>query len=310
MDCDFVIHFFILLVDKAKHIYMNLKKVKMKNVILSGAAATLLLTGCVSKKKYVALEENLTNTKSQLTRTQVEKEELATKLSKIEARAAEYNSKIESLKELNDSQYTIEDGTVLSNNDKAKLEKTLKEIDPAKVAQASTMEEKVNLAISHNLKKSLSESDEAGDIDIFVDKTVVMVNISDNLLFRTGSYNINNKANGILGKLAEVINSEPSIEVMVEGHTDSRSINTVDVKDNWDLSVKRATSVVRKLQNDFDVDPKQLIASGRSEYQPLVENTDKETMSRNRRTRIVIIPDLDKFFALLDSEATTDTISF
>ena len=238
MDCDFVIHFFILLVDKAKHIYMNLKKVKMKNVILSSAVATLLLTGCVSKKKYVALEENLTNTKSQLTRTQVEKEELATKLSKIEARAAEYNSKIESLKELNNSQYTIEDGTVLSNNDKAKLEKTLKEIDPAKVAQASTMEEKVNLAISHNLKKSLSESDDAGDIDIFVDKTVVMVNISDNLLFRTGSYNINNKANGILGKLAEVINSEPSIEVMVEGHTDNRSINTVDVKDNWDLSVK------------------------------------------------------------------------
>lgn len=274
-------------------------------MIISSAAAALLLTACVSKKKYVALEENLATTQSQLTKTQVEKEELEAKLSKIEARAAEYNAKIESLKEINDSQYTIENGTVMSNATKAKLEKTLQEIDPSKVAEAKSMEEKVNLAISHNLKKSLTEADEEGDIDILVDKTVVMINISDNLLFNTGSYRINDKANGILGKLADVINSEPSMEVMVEGHTDDRSINTAVLEDNWDLSVKRATSVVRKLQKDFDVDPAQMIAAGRSEYQPLVDNTDKESMSKNRRTKIIIIPNLDKFFALLDSEGNT-----
>ncbi len=273
----------------------------MKKVILSSAVATLLLTACVSKKKYVALEENLANTQSQLTKTQVEKEELETKLSKIEARAAEYNAKINSLKEINDSQYTIEDGTVMSNNTKAKLDATLAKVDPAELAKANTMEEKVNLAISHNLKQSLS--DEEGDIDVFVDKTVVMINISDNLLFKSGSYRINEKANTVLGKLAEVINSEPSMEVMVEGHTDPRTISTAVVEDNWDLSVKRATSVVRTLQDKFSVDPTQLIAAGRSQYQPLVENTDKESMAKNRRTRIVIIPDLDKFFALLDSDS-------
>ncbi|NKI32297.1 OmpA/MotB family protein [Croceivirga thetidis] len=275
----------------------------MKKIILSSAAAALLLTACVSKKKYVALEANLANTQSQLSKTQVEKEELEAKLSKIEARVEEYNAKINSLKEINDSQYTIEEGTVMNNDTKAKLDKTLSEIDPAKVAEAKTMEEKVNLAVSHNLKKSLTDQED--EIDVFVDKTVVMINIADNLLFKSGSYKISNKADGILGKLAEVINSEPSMEVMVEGHTDSRTINTPLFQDNWDLSVKRATSVVRKLQDDFDVDPTQLIAAGRSQYQPLVENTDNDNMAKNRRTRIVIIPDLDKFFALLDSEAKT-----
>lgn len=273
----------------------------MKKVIFSSSVAALLLVSCVSKKKYVSLEENLSNTKSQLTKTQVEKEELQTKLAKIEERAAAYNEKINSLKELNDSQFTIENGTVMSNVTKLKLEKTLAEIDPVKVAEAKTMEEKVNLAVSHNLKKSISAED--GDIDVFVNKTVVMINIADNLLFKSGSYRINDKADKVLGKLAEVINSEPSMEVMVEGHTDPRTINTPALEDNWDLSVKRATSVVRKLQEKFNVDPSQLIAAGRSQYQPLVANTGKDNMAINRRTRIVIIPDLDKFFALLDSES-------
>lgn len=283
---------------------MNTQNLKMKKVIFSSALATLLLTACVSKKKYVALETNLADTQTRLSKTQVEKEELESKLSKIEARVEEYNSKINSLKQINDSQYTIEDGRVMSNDTKAKLDKTLQEIDPAKVAAATTMEDKVNLAISHNLKKSISE-EENNDIDIFVDKTVVMINIADNMLFKSGSYKINSKADNVLSKLAEVINSEPSMEVMVEGHTDSRTINTPLFQDNWDLSVKRATSVVRKLQEDFNVDPTQLIAAGRSQYLPLVENTDKDNMAMNRRTRIVIIPDLDKFFALLDSEAKT-----
>ncbi|CAN0597294.1 unnamed protein product, partial [Ectocarpus sp. 12 AP-2014] len=140
------------------------------------------------------------------------------------------------------------------------------------------------------------------DIDVSIDKTVVMINISDELLFNTASYRVSNKADNILKKLADVIKSEPSMEVMVEGHTDSRTINTPMVTDNWDLSVKRATSIVRKLQKEYDVDPSQLIASGRSSYLPLVENDTKEHMAMNRRTKIVILPNLDKFFALLDAE--------
>ncbi len=150
------------------------------------------------------------------------------------------------------------------------------------------------------LKQSISEEGEG--INVSIDKTVVMINISDELLFNTASYNVSSKANNILKKLSEVIKSEPSMEVMVEGHTDSRTINPPMVIDNWDLNVKRATTIVRKLQKEYGVDPSQLIASGRSSSLPLVENDSKENMAMNRRTKIIILPNLDKFFAPLDAE--------
>tara|TARA_R110002051_G_scaffold137916_4_gene210600 strand:+ start:24945 stop:25775 length:831 start_codon:yes stop_codon:yes gene_type:complete len=275
----------------------------MKRLSLVTFLSVVLLTSCVSKKKYVALEDNLSQTQSALQKTQVEKEDLQSQMTRIEARVEEYNSKINSLKELNDSQFTsVDDVAVMSNNTKAKMRNTLKNVDPAKLAGAKTIQDSMNLAVSYKLKQSISEEGE--DIDVSIDKTVVMINISDELLFNTASYNVSNKANKILTKLADVIKSEPSMEVMVEGHTDSRTINTPMVTDNWDLSVKRATSIVRKLQKDYDVDPSQLIASGRSSYLPLVENDSKENMALNRRTKIIILPNLDKFFALLDAEGS------
>ena len=223
-------------------------------------------------------------------------------MSNIEARVTEYNEKINSLKEINDSQMTsVDDVAVMSNNTKQKMRQTLAKVDPSKLSQAKTLQDSMNLAVSYNLKKSIS--DDENDIDVSIDKTVVMINISDKLLFNSGSYRVSNKADNILGKLAEVINSEPSMEVMVEGHTDSRTINTEMFRNNWDLSVKRATSVVDILQNKYGVDPAKMIAAGRSSYLPLVENDSKENMSKNRRTKIVIIPNLDKFFALLDAES-------
>jgi chemotaxis protein MotB len=274
----------------------------MRKVTLVGLMGMAVLASCVSKKKYVALEGDLSNTKSMLTKTQVEKEELESKVSKIEARVAEYNEKINSLQEINDTQYaSIDDVAVMSNNTKEKMRATLAKIDPSELAKAQTLEDSMNLAISYNLKKSISDEDD--DVMVDINKTVVMINISDKLLFNSGSYRVSNKANSILAKLAEVINSEPSMEVMVEGHTDSRTISTEMFQDNWDLSVKRATSIVRLLQNKYNVDPANLIAAGRSSYLPLVENDSKENMAINRRTRIVIIPNLDKFFALLDAES-------
>ncbi|RKR13023.1 chemotaxis protein MotB [Maribacter vaceletii] len=273
----------------------------MKKLLITSTLSVALLTSCVSKKKYVALENDLSSTKSVLSKTQVEKEELESKMAKIEARVTEYNNKISSLKEINDSQMTSVDGiAVMSNNTKKKMRATLKNVDPAKLAGAKTLQDSMNLAISYKLKKSIS--DEEGDVDVNIDKTVVMINISDKLLFNSGSYRVSSKANTVLAKLAEVINSESSMEVMVEGHTDARSINTAMFKDNWDLSVKRATSVVRILQNKYNVDPAKLIASGRSSYLPLVENDTRDNRAKNRRTKIVILPNLDKFFALLDAE--------
>ena len=280
---------------------------KLSILLLSG----LILTSCVSKKKYVALETENGQIKSELTKTRVEKEDLEAKFSAIQVRVDQYNKKINSLSDLNtelsienDAKLeTIENVAVISNDTKRKMRETLKQVDPELLGQANTLKDSMNLAVSYNLTKTLDTSslNEDEDIAISIDETVVMISISDKLLFNTASYRVSNKADAILQKLADVINSEPSIDVMVEGHTDARSINNAKVADNWDLSVLRATSVVRKLQDQYNVAPEKLIASGRSSYQPLVDNDTKESRAKNRRTRIVILPNINKFFALMSN---------
>ncbi|WP_106791333.1 OmpA family protein [Aquimarina sp. Aq78] len=269
-------------------------------IALSGA---LIMTSCVSKKKYVALEQELQDTRSTLQKTAVEKDELEGKFAKIESRVADYNAKINSLKDSNDEKMVmVEDVAAISNNTKEKMKETLAKVDQQKLQGATSLKDSMNLAVSHNLKNSLSDDlKQDEDISIDIDNTVVMISISDKMLFNSGSYRISNKADDILKKLADVINSEPSIEVMVEGHTDPRTISNAVVQDNWDLSVKRATSIIRKLQSSYNVDPAKLIASGRSSYKPLVENDTEENMAINRRTRIVLLPNMDKFFAMLSS---------
>lgn len=274
--------------------------------------ALVLLSSCVSKKKYVALEEKNGEITSQLQKTQVEKEDLEAKFAKIEARVTEYNSKINNLTEevgvLTEENQTKFDAVgnkaVVSEKAKIEMRKTLSDVNPEVMKYYTTLEDSMNLALSLNLKQFVdtTDLDESDDIAINIDQTVVMISISDKMLFNSGSYRISNKADKILKKLADVINSEPSIDVMIEGHTDSRTISTDKIADNWDLSVLRATSVVRKLQKDFGVAPEKLIASGRSSYQPLTENDSKDGRSRNRRTRIVILPNIDKFFALMASK--------
>ncbi|TNF44512.1 MAG: cell envelope biogenesis protein OmpA [Cytophagales bacterium] len=279
-----------------------------KSLIVAGIFSLGLLASCVSKKKYTELESNLFKTQAQLATTNQEKAELEEKMAVIEARVAEYNARINSLREVNDqlsdansSMLSIEGAAVMSKNSRNKMIETLDKVDPAKLAEAKTLEDSVNLAIEYNIKQNITaESDGSeDDVQIDIDKTVVMISVSDRLLFNTGSYRLNAKANPLLSKLAEVINAEPSLQVMIEGHTDPRTISNAVVQDNWDLSVKRATSIVRELQLKYGVAPEKMIAAGRSSYVPLVENDSKENMALNRRTRIVLIPDLDMFFAML-----------
>ena len=272
----------------------------------------VVLSSCVSKKKYVALEKEKGEITSELTKTRVEKEELEQKFAIIQSRVNDYNAKINNLTtevgELTEENKTKFDAVgnkaVISEKSKEGMRKTLANVDPEVMKYVNTLEDSMNLALSLNLKKFVDNSDidENEDISINIDQTVVMISISDKMLFNSGSYKINSKANKVLEKVADVIKSEPSLNVMIEGHTDSRTINTDKIKDNWDLSVLRATSVVRALQKDFGVAPEQLIAAGRSSYQPLTDNDTKDNRARNRRTRIVVIPNLDKFFAMLDSE--------
>lgn len=274
--------------------------------------SVILFSSCVSKKKYLALEQQHGETVSELTKTRVEKEDLENKFAKIQDRVSLYNAKINSLNEdveglkiENDIKLDVNaDGTVISNESKRRMLATLENVDAAKLAQAKTLKDSMNLAVQYNLEKTINTTDlnEDDDIAVNINETVVMISISDKMLFNSGSYRISNKANNILQKLADVINSEESIDVMVEGHTDSRTINTDKIADNWDLSVLRATSVVRKLQNKYKVNPAQLIASGRSSHQPLVENDSRENRSKNRRTRIILMPNIDKFFALMEAK--------
>lgn len=263
-----------------------------------------MISSCVSKKKYVALETENGQIKSELTKTRVEKEDLENKFAAIQARVDNYNKKINSLTEANDAMLVnVDNVAVISNDTKKAMRKTLQNVEASKLSEAKTLKDSMNLALAYNLNKSMDNSnlDEDEDISIDINETVVMISISDKMLFNTASYRVSNKANDILQKLANVINSEPSVEVMVEGHTDSRSISTSKIADNWDLSVLRATSVVRKLVDDYGVAPEKLIASGRSSFQPLAENDTSDNRAKNRRTRIVILPNLDKFFALMGS---------
>jgi chemotaxis protein MotB len=182
----------------------------------------------------------------------------------------------------------------------------LANVNQNELAKAQTLQDSMNLIVSYNLKKNLDSSliadGQEDEITIDVDETVVMITISDKMLFNSGSYKVNPKANNLLQRLADVINSEPAMEVLIEGHTDAQTVKKgAYVKDNWDLSVERSTAVIRKLQEDFNVDPAKLIAAGRSSYQPLTENETKEGRALNRRTRIVILPNLDKFLALLSA---------
>ena len=280
-----------------------------KSLIVTGLLSATVMVSCVSKKKYTELEGNLYKTQTELATTEQEKAELEEKMQIIENRVAEYNARINSLRDTNDAltvqnegMYSLEGATMMSKTSKEKMKQTLANVDQAKLAQAQTLEDSVNLAVEYNLKKNITETTvdgEEDDVNISIDQTVVMISVSDKLLFNTGSYRINSKADPLLQKLAEVINAEPSLQVMIEGHTDPRTISTGVVQDNWDLSVKRATSIVRKLQESYDVAPEKMIAAGRASYMPIVENDSPENMAINRRTRIVLIPDLDMFFAML-----------
>lgn len=284
----------------------------MRKAFLLLSLFIILMSSCVSKKKYAALESEYKTTKSNLNN-------LKLKFSKIENRVKLYNEKINSLKDDNVSlqkeknaiDFKIIDGVPqVSPKVRKMMDATIKKIDPKKLAKAKTFKDTLNLVVSYNVfKKTLvsKELQRSSDINIDIGQTVVMISVSDKLLFNKGSYRVRKEALKLITKLADIIESEPSMDVMIEGHTDSQTINNESVQDNWDLSVKRATSIVRLLQNKFGIEGHRLIASGRGDTMPLFPNTSKDNRAKNRRTRIIILPNLDKFFALLAEEGVIET---
>ena len=194
--------------------------------------------------------------------------------------------------------------TTLSQKGAENLEKSLeslkeKDLVIRTMQDAVTRRDSVTLALVTSLKGAFIDVSD-NDIEINVEKGVVFISISDKLLFNSGSYYVSDRAKEVLGKVAQVVLDKPEIEFMVEGHTDNVPIQNDVLQDNWDLSVKRATSVVRVLQNDFNVPPERMTAAGRSYYIPVADNETAEGKAKNRRTRIVVLPKLDQFYDLIE----------
>lgn len=289
-------------------------------------AVVVLMSSCVAKKKYAGLQQQYEKSqadlvkcgdqvqdfKDRLAKAEQERESLRTAttsdIQQRDSQIKDLRDQINDLKSLRDKQMEqVGNLTVLSKAANDNIDKTLAQLEKKdkyinRLQAARTKADSINLALAVNLTRVLSAGIDEKDVDIKVDKTVVMVNISDKMLFSSGSFKLSSRANEVLGKIAQIIQSRPDLEVMIEGYTDNVSINTECLTDNWDLSTKRATSVVRALQGTFKVDPNRLIAAGRGEFNVLTSNDTPEGRATNRRTRIILMPKLDQFYDLLNPD--------
>lgn len=277
----------------------------MKKGILFFALGGMMLTSCVSQKKYKTqvskydtLKTDYDKVNYQLSACLDEQQKKSAKISEMEKELAYLKANSTTmLKQLSDL-------SVLTTSQSESIRKSLENINAKDIfiqdlQREMSRKDSLNMALVMNLKGALKDVNDK-DVEIKVEGSAVFISISDKMLFRSGSYEITPKAKEVLGKVAEVIKAQPEVQFMVEGHTDNKSIHTAFIKDNWDLSVLRATSVVRVLQKNFGVDPSRIIAAGRSEYVSLQPNTTAEGRAMNRRTRIVILPQLDQFFKLME----------
>ena len=285
--------------------------------------SSFLFASCVSSKKFKKSQSDYTELQNKYGQLQTtlnnctdEKADLARQKSSLENdktnlnnRIADLNKQIDFLKNNNTTVLKqLQDLSVVSSSQAESIKKSLDNIG-AKDAYIQDLQsslarkDSLNLALVMNLKGAVGNMEDQ-DINIKVDKGVVYIDISDKLLFKSGKYEVTSQAKEVLGKVAAVLKNQPDIEFMVEGHTDNVAYRNGILLDNWDLSVKRATSVVRILQKEYGLDPKKMAASGRGEYSPIAENNSAENRSINRRTRIVILPQLDQFFQLLEPKKT------
>lgn len=284
---------------------------KLKHFLLLAAAPAFLFS-CVSSKKFKAAQAQLDSLNQAHSKLQGDlklcednKSEVERQKAAYEAQIADLNKQLSFVKDNNTTTLKqLEDLSVISTAQAESIKKSLENIG-AKDAyiqdlqSAIARKDSLNMALVMNLKGAIGNLDDQ-DINVKVDKGVVLIDISDKLLFRSGSYDITDKAKEVLGKVAQVLKAQPDIEFMVEGHTDNIGYSKGVLIDNWDLSVKRSTAVVRVLQKQYGIPPAKMTAAGRSEYVPVSDNNTAAGRAANRRTRIVILPQLDQFFKLLE----------
>jgi chemotaxis protein MotB len=280
--------------------------------ILSLMTGTLFLTSCVSKKALVGLQSNYdklkienTDLSKSLQDAQVQLAESRTKVKSLQDMLTEARQKNEELR----SDYAALQGTLdksLQQNSQGNINisKLVDEINASnrfikQLVETKSKSDSLNLVLTANLTRSLSR-DELKEVDVQVLKGVVYISLADNMLYKSGSYEINERAGETLSKIAKIIKDYNDYDVLVEGNTDNVPISRPNIRNNWDLSTLRASSVVQALQNDYGVDPQRLTAAGRGEYNPIADNSSALGKQRNRRTQIIVTPKLDQFMELID----------
>jgi len=260
--------------------------------------ASIILTGCVSKKRYTSLETEFRESQLQLT-------ESRTRASSLEERLAEARRNNEELRAAySEMQNSLNKSLSQNSQGNVNIAKLVDEINASNrfiqhLVQAKNRSDSLNIVMINNLTRSLTR-DEMQDLDIKVLKGVVYISLDDRMLYRSGGYEISDQAGEILNKIAKIIMDYNDYDVLVEGNTDTDPISRPNIRNNWDLSALRASSVVQALQNNYGVDPKRLTVAGRGEYNPIASNSTSEGKARNRRTQIIITPKLDQFMELID----------
>ena len=282
-----------------------------KNTLLMVMAAGLLLGSCASKKELIGCREENRSLTSSL---QTTKEDLASKNARITALEEQQKAMQQALKasesKYNKLQESLNQSLQNANQNNVSIEKLVDQINESNqyirhLVDVKSKSDSLNMVLTNNLTRSLSK-EELKEVDVQVLKGVVYISLADNMLYKSGSYEINDRAAETLSKIAKIIKDYKDYDVLIEGNTDNVPISRENIRNNWDLSCLRASSVVQALQNQYGVDPKRLTAGGRGEYNPLQPNTTELGKQRNRRTQIIITPKLDEFMELIGEAPETE----
>jgi chemotaxis protein MotB len=288
--------------------------VKINISLIIAAAAMLFVTSCTSTKKFKALYSNYNKvmaSNSELTR---ESEECKSNLDRATVQISSLRDQINSERDhVKSLESALNKCLTSTNQGNVNISKLVDEINASnkyiqELIASKSKSDSLNMVLTNNLTRSLSP-DEMQDVDVKVLKGVVYISLSDNMLYRSGSYEISDKAGTTLSKIAKIIKDYKDYDVLIEGNTDSNPITKPNIRNNWDLSALRASSVVQSLQNTFDVDPKRLTAGGRGEYNPVASNATPEGRTMNRRTQIIITPKLSQFMDLIGKAPAADSNS-
>ena len=282
-----------------------------KNVIMIALAFGLLMTGCASKKD---LENCQTENKSLTEKLQDAREDLAGKNARISALEQQQRGLQQALAAAEAKyaklQESLDKSLTNASQNNISIEKLVDQINESNqyirhLVEVKSKSDSLNMVLTNNLTRSLSK-EELKEVDVQVLKGVVYISLADNMLYKSGSYEINSRAAETLSKIAKIIKDYKDYDVLIEGNTDNVPIKKTNIRNNWDLSTLRASSVVQALQNDYGVDPKRLTAGGRGEYNPVATNDTEVGKQRNRRTQIIITPKLDEFMDLIGQAPESD----